>query len=289
MKIKCKICGREVIDHHFGHHLTRTHNKSPSAYYLENIADKNSEVGKCKSCGKDTRFKSIARGFQEFCGIKCSNSFGDKKSKTKQVCLEKYGVENVFQNEDIKKIMKKTVVEKYGVENVSQSELIKKQKRDTIKINYGDDYAKIVVAKRIKTCLKKYGVRHYAQTHESSYKSIKNSYKKKPYVLPSGATIYKQGYELNFLEHIFKLNLFREDDVIYYPKTIRYSALDNIEHHYFPDFYIPKNNLIVECKSTWTLQTDKNLKLKEAASKSAGFAYICIVNNKFEEFDKIIV
>ena len=46
------------------------------------------------------------------------------------------------------------------------------------------------------------------------------------------------------------------------------------KHRYFPDFYIPKDNLIIEVKSTFTYnkELEKNL-LKEQCVKDAGFKY----------------
>ena len=46
------------------------------------------------------------------------------------------------------------------------------------------------------------------------------------------------------------------------------------KHRYYPDFYIPEENLIIEVKSQWTLDLhkDKN-QAKFQAVKEAGFNF----------------
>ena len=99
------------------------------------------------------------------------------------------------------------------------------------------------------------------------------------------------GFENQFLDYVFYNHILNENEIVYSPKSIVY-FLDSEKHLYFPDFYVPKWNLIVEIKSTYTMRTDKNLLLKENATKHAGFNYIRIidVNRKlnFDEFDSFI-
>ena len=66
--------------------------------------------------------------------------------KSKQTCLEKYGIENTFQLEIIKEKSKQTKLEKYGDKNYRNKEKSKQ------------------------TCLEKYGVEHYAQTNDFTKK-----------------------------------------------------------------------------------------------------------------------
>ncbi|MGB1097303.1 MAG: DUF7487 domain-containing protein, partial [Acholeplasmataceae bacterium] len=49
-------------------------------------------------------------------------SYGMPSYKIKKTFLEKYGVENSFQNEKVKQKIKNTNLEKYGVKNPSQCE-----------------------------------------------------------------------------------------------------------------------------------------------------------------------
>lgn len=60
------------------------------------------EPCKCIVCGRAARFNGITKGYSQYCSCKCSNSDPNKKNKSKQTCLEKYGCENPMQNEKIK-------------------------------------------------------------------------------------------------------------------------------------------------------------------------------------------
>ena len=110
---------------------------------------------KCICCNNTPRFKSIVKGYGVYCSHKCSikntniisnsyNKYGkhhmycdDVKEKIKKTNLEKYGVENVFQNKEIKEKIKKVNLEKYGVENPAKSEKIKKLTSDNNIKKYG--------------------------------------------------------------------------------------------------------------------------------------------------------
>jgi very-short-patch-repair endonuclease len=87
---------------------------------------------------------------------------------------------------------------------------------------------------------------------------------------------------------IFENNLLKEEEINYSVNAIKYIDNDNKERRYFADFYIPKWNLIVEIKSSFTNKLDKYVLLKEQACLSQGFKYIKIINNIFEEFDCLV-
>lgn len=59
----------------------------------------------------------------------------ERLEKAKKTCLEKYGVENVFQSEIIKDKIKQTNLERYGVEHAIQNETIKEKAIETQKEN----------------------------------------------------------------------------------------------------------------------------------------------------------
>jgi hypothetical protein len=66
--------------------------------------------------------------------------------------------------------------------------------------------------------------------------------------------------------------------------TISYFFLSE-EKKYIPDFYISKLNLIIEIKSTYyfNLNRDKNIKKIEAV-KESGYNFILILDKKYKEF-----
>lgn len=71
--------------------------------------------------------------------ILLSNPFGDREV-CKKTNLEKYGVENVFQNKDIRNKIEETNIKKYGFKNPFQSEEIKNKIKSTNLKKYGVEY-----------------------------------------------------------------------------------------------------------------------------------------------------
>ena len=85
-----------------------------------------------------------------------------RKCKLKKNNLEKWGVENVFQSEEIKDRIKKSNLERWGVENPSQNEEInEKIKKSISKLDKN-----IINKKRRETLKEKWGVENISQLDE---------------------------------------------------------------------------------------------------------------------------
>ncbi|MCK9445838.1 hypothetical protein M0Q50_02980 [bacterium] len=119
---------------------------------------------KCDICGKEKNIKYNTYVYKEKYGDYICRSCNVKKNN-----IEKYGVENVFQLEDIKNKSKETVLLKYGVDNISQSKEIKQKKEDTCLERYGKKHHlqnKEIKEKQQKTCIEKYGVNNISKLKE---------------------------------------------------------------------------------------------------------------------------
>lgn len=96
----------------------------------------------------------------------------------------------------------------------------------------------------------------------------------KEYILPSGKIIKIQGYENLALDELLKRYSERciITDRTQMPK-ITY-ILNGTLHQYYPDIYIPSENIIIEVKSFWTynLKLVKNI-LKSLATRQLGFDF----------------
>ncbi len=104
------------------------------------------------------------------------------------------------------------------------------------------------------TCIEKYNASHPMQDPTIHEKSHKNAHSLKKYEFPSGRTVNVQGYEPFALNDL--LEIYNENDIIIgakYMPEIWYNGDDGKYHKYFPDIYIPKDNLLIEVKSTFTL------------------------------------
>jgi hypothetical protein len=96
-----------------------------------------------------------------------------RKCKTKKNNLEKWGVENPFQLEEVKEKIKRTNLEKWGVENPSQNREINKKIKESISKLDKEE----INNKRSKTVSIKYGVDNVSKLKEVKSKKIENSYK----------------------------------------------------------------------------------------------------------------
>jgi hypothetical protein len=184
-----------------------------------------------------------------------------KKEERKQTSnLEKYGVINTGSLESVKAKINKTFQDKFGGHPKQTKEVQDKWKA---------------------TCLTKYGG-HPNQNKEVQLKSEATSFAFKDYMMPSGNIVKYQGYENLALDEL--VQLYEEEDI-----SVGRSSIPLIEyyigekkHVYFPDFFIPSENKIIEVKSEWTIQLRRgNIEEKANATVKAGYKYeIWVYNDK---------
>lgn len=214
--------------------------------------------------------------FQCECGLETSKRFEMLQIYRLPYCEEcskKYMIEK----------QKETCMKKFGVSNAGQCEEIKKKIKDAYQAKYGMHPLKTdeVKSKRVKTCLEKYGG-HPNQNKEVQVKSEATSFSYKDYMMPSGTIVKYQGYENLALDEL--VQLYEEDDIHVGRSdvpSVNYYIGDK-KHVYFPDFFIPSENKIIEVKSEWTIQLRRgNIEEKANATVEAGYKYeIWIYNVK---------
>ncbi|MCK9446133.1 hypothetical protein M0Q50_04485 [bacterium] len=226
---------------------------------------------KCDICGKEKMLqyrkyiKNVNRGGYYTCSQICSHD------KTKQTCLEKYGVEFYMKTDEYKERYKNTCLEKYGVENISQSEDIKDKKRKTCLSNYGVEYPGQSIElkeKSKKTCLEKYGVEYpwlNKEIKDKVYNTMLNRYGVK---IPSKNTEIMNKIIKTQIEKYGEL--WKNHIPRYNPKSIIYldmisEELNIIIKHalnggeekfgkYWVDGYIKEHNICIE----WDEKEHKN-------------------------------
>lgn len=113
----------------------------------------------CKNCGADVKFINSNIGYAQYCCKSCANKDINKIEKTKQVCIKKYGGIAPICSDEIKVKMKNTMLDRYGVENCQQNENISNKTKYTIINKYGGqgNASQILKTKYINTCIEKYG------------------------------------------------------------------------------------------------------------------------------------
>lgn len=311
--LECKICGY-VCSKPVGlaNHLRFKHILNVKQYY--DIYYKTKENSICKTCGKETKWLKDKCQYQLYCnricfgndinqlqrrertcidkyGTSSANTLLEKIEKTKQTCLERYGNVCSVQANDIHKKAEQTWINKYGVNHSAKSEEVRNKIKETIFKHYGvySSFDSPIIRQRSKnTMIERYGVSYAMQNSDSHKLNQKNNYKSKQYILPSGIIVNLRGFEPNFLDFVFQNNLLNEKDIDCSPKTVKYVNRIGTTAHYYPDFHIPKLNLIVEIKSWYTVKLDKNIEQKKEACLTKGFNYIRIVDNDFQEFKQLI-
>ena len=217
----CKVCGEVYSSYnHLGRHLRKQHNISSKEYYDNYL--KCAGDGICINCGKPTKFVCISIGYSKHCSIKCSNNDPNVRKKisdsARNTFLERYGVENISQLEEIKEKKKQTLNKNYGVNSVFQiPEVVEK--------SHSKEVVSIQKETRKKSLMDKYGVENTFQLRDSVLK-IYNKTKSK------SEQLFEDWLSSNHIEYIpqYKSDL--------YP--------------YFCDFYLPKTDTYIELNLHWT-------------------------------------
>ena len=75
------------------------------------ILDGLTEIPKCPVCGKHVRYHNSV--WEQYCSTKCNANSSETIAKKEVTVNERYGVDNVFQSQDIKNKMKETKLDRY--------------------------------------------------------------------------------------------------------------------------------------------------------------------------------
>ena len=126
-------------------------------------------------CGQKRKFRTFIKGYWSSCGLMCDSTLEIRREKTKKTNIERYGVENPFQSNEIKEKIKNTNKERYGTENPSQNLDIKEKKKQTSLKNYGTENP--FQSPKIKEKIKNTNKERYGVEFPSQSPKIKEKYK----------------------------------------------------------------------------------------------------------------
>jgi hypothetical protein len=228
--------------------------------------------------------KKVEKSLKQY-GVKNVFQSDIIKNKIKDTNQRKYGCNFIAQNKDIKSRMDATLFKNYGVKSPLQNSDIQARAKNTCFKNHGVEYSfqsSLIREKSKKTSQEKYGCDMPCQNINIYNKLQKNAFSCKKYILPSGKVWNVRGFEPYALDELLKF--FTEEEIKVKPvdiPRIEY-IFENKKHYYFPDIYIPKENKIIEVKSTWTYKLKpKIIKAKGDMCKEKGYNYeIWIYDNK---------
>jgi len=169
--VKCEICGRE-----FGSikslslHVSTGHKITKEEYYLKYI---NPIKGICKTCGKNTKFESIFKGYKDYCNRRCATKNHNVQEKRKNTYYKKTGYGHPSQNPDTKQRFKETYYERTGYDNPSQNPDVMKKREETWKRKTGYNHPSKnpdIQKKKEEDYYKKTGYNHPTQNPEVAKK-----------------------------------------------------------------------------------------------------------------------
>lgn len=131
--INCKICNKICSGFvGLGTHLSKIHhNLSVNEYY--DLYMKNENEGKCIICKLPTEFKNLSEGYRKACSHNCSRkmmNLPEARRKSKNTCLEKYGVEFVSQIEDVR--IKNSEIKKIQNSNPEYRKMISEKTKEAM-------------------------------------------------------------------------------------------------------------------------------------------------------------
>ncbi len=135
----------------------------------------------CPVCGGLTKFQNFVKGYSKYCSVSCSNKSQEHINSVKESNLKKYGVENVFQLEEVKQKSKDTLLKKTGYEHNSKNPTtIKRRKKIWIE-KYGVDHpwkSKDIREKSDTTKTTRYGTKHPMQNKDIKEKQRNTVFEK---------------------------------------------------------------------------------------------------------------
>lgn len=113
---------------------------------------------------------------------------------------------------------------------------------------------------------------------------LKNNYKTEYHKTWNGKTYFlRSSYETNYAEYLDKNKI---DYQVEFSKIKYFNSVDKKYHFAVPDFYIPSNNMIVEIKSTFTLNVQEMID-KFRSYKDLGYNVKLILDNKEQDLYKM--
>jgi hypothetical protein len=267
--IKCAKCGKEIEENIRAGKNTKCSNCKTQIKTIKIIKIngketkiirkiRNPKIPKlCKYCGQEKCLRpDICRKHQLFPAL--INYFGLNKSK----------IGTIDFYEEFDRIRNK-LIEEYINQKRSLVELKEKYNHHDIR-NFNKLFDSLKIPKR------------------NNSDSVRNAVFNGRYKLPSAQYPYKHGwhttwdnkkvfyrssYELDYAKELDKQQIEYEMEKL---RILYWDSQRQIQRVAIPDFYLPKQNKIVEIKSPWTLDK-QNMKDKEKAYKEHGYVFELIV------------
>lgn len=235
-------------------------NISPKEYYDSHYR-KDGE-GYCKRCNAEIPFVKFS--YRDFCNTKCSALFNSQNAGKYWSKL----------SDEEKEAVGRKIVETRNSRYDMKDMLNKREK------TYEEKYGMDVHSFYTKMMSNRWANATDEQRLAPGTRNNGSHWKQYEYQL-DGKIVKVQGYERFVLDHLKEF--FEEKDMKVgrtEVPTIYYVGIDKKKHRYFPDIFIESHNLLIEVKSPWTYNSQKETTHKKlAACEEEGFNVLLVVWN----------
>lgn len=276
---KCKECGKVLLD------VKKTFCSSVCSNVNIDVIEKMKHTWNTKSDDSINKIQLKRRktNLQKY-GVEIASKLPEVIEKNKQSHIKNWGDYAMRTNEILKK-RADTCNHKYGGVGLASPEVFSKMKNTNIE-KYGVEYYSSSNGwydKCMNTALKKYGKEWVSKVDEINKKQQTGGYSYHDFEFPSGKVVRVQGYEPIVLVKL--LTKYDENDIIVGLQNIIdevgffHYEYDNNIRRYYPDIYIKSENQIIEVKSTYTFNKEKEknlLKRESVINKGINFKFIII-------------
>lgn len=289
--IKCKICNKEFETiNGLAKHITASHkNTTKEEYYNEYIDNTNS---KCY-CGKIKKFRNLAVGYLRYCSPKCH--MNDPLNKEQRILINKGRKQSdktvtkriLNTNQTTKEVKRKqTCTAIYSVDNPAKMESVRIQISEKLTgrtfPRTTEHQNKIITSKRDNDTLN-----HSNETKEKISKSLLKLYASEDAPVNVTKTSNNKGYVSGYIDKLYYRSSYEKDFLLYCKDKgievqsaenkkfrVRYKDDCNKDRYYYPDFYLPKFNIVVEIKPLSMLTYGNNLCKVHAAAMVHNFCLV---------------
>lgn len=217
-------------------------------------------------------------------GVDIASKHEDTIIKNKNTHFKNWG-DYAMKNINVSKKREVTCINKYGGLGMASKLIFDKIKETNIK-KYDIEYYSMSYdwyQKCVKTCVSKYGEEWVSKVDYINVKQQSGGYLYHDFEFPSGKICRVQGYEPRVLTKL--LSEYNEEDIIVGVQNIINEVgffiyeLDGIKHRYYPDIYIKPEKLVIEVKSNYTFNKEKEknlLKRQSVLNKNIKFKFIIL-------------
>ena len=229
----------------------------------------------CDGCQNTVEWYGKINAFRQYCSNECKNKDEKFWNKVQNTCLEKFGVLNPFQSEEIKERIRNSNIDRLGVPYPMMSEEVRRKSQDSCIAKYGCSnvmMSPIVQQKAQETTLSHFGVKHASESEICKKKGREtcierygvDNFSKSKYFSGGIKKILHDGIWFDSSWEFKVYDFLKENNINfeYQIEPIQYEY-DGKTYYYVPDFLI--NGRIYEVKG------DMFFRINESSGKEEMF------------------